>query len=196
MNSDIFNKIYKLHKRKLKYLLIPNKKLLICFSGIPGSGKTYIAKILEKRYKGVRVNSHDIGKIILELVKLKKINKNTDAKKLQNDYQLWLLRKSLFKNDLIILDRGIDREYDKVFKVARKKGFSIFVIKLRVSENILKNRLKRREEENVINYLRALERWKREFKEFGKKAMTDIIIDNNYDLDLKELFKRLDKLVR
>ena len=43
---------------------VPNKKLLICFVGIPGSGKTYLAKIIEKKFKGIRINSDNLRKVI------------------------------------------------------------------------------------------------------------------------------------
>jgi len=67
MNKQLFGKIHKKYIKKLKHLNIPHKKLMICFSGFAGSGKTYIAKIVEKKYKGVRIRSDDIRKIIIDM---------------------------------------------------------------------------------------------------------------------------------
>jgi adenylylsulfate kinase-like enzyme len=63
-NSSVFEEIYKKHSKILENKNIKNEKLIICFSGIPGSGKTTVAKKLERRYRGVRINTHDLGKII------------------------------------------------------------------------------------------------------------------------------------
>ncbi|MEK6922851.1 MAG: hypothetical protein AABX08_03565 [Nanoarchaeota archaeon] len=50
VSNNILEQIYKKHRIKLENISIKNKKLLICFGAVPGSGKTHIAKILEKRY--------------------------------------------------------------------------------------------------------------------------------------------------
>ncbi len=66
--TQSIGRIYKEHLKHLKNKNISNnKKAVICFSGIPGAGKTYIAKILEKRYKGVRIRSDDIREIVKKL---------------------------------------------------------------------------------------------------------------------------------
>jgi len=196
MEKNIFRKIYEKHSRFLKHRKVrSNKRLIICFSGISGSGKTSLAKILEKRYKGVRVNSHRVGKIIRELIILGFIKKKSDAKKLQDDYQLWLIGNSQFRNCLIILDRGIDRKYEEVFRIAGKRGYKVFIIRLNVSEKTLRKRILIKNKENAENYFKSFDRWKREFREFGKKIKSDIILENEEKPDLKLLFRRLDKLV-
>ncbi|MCH7567860.1 MAG: AAA family ATPase [Nanoarchaeota archaeon] len=197
MEKDIFEKIYKKHSRFLKHKKVrSNKKLIICFSGIPGSGKTSLAKILEKRYKGVRINSHRIGEIMQELVSKGVINENIAGRKLQVDYQIWLLEAHLFTNNLIILDSGIDRKYNEVFEIARRKGYEIFIIRLNVSEKNLRKRILIRNKENARNYFKSFNKWKREFKEFGKKVNSNIILENEGEVDLVLLFKKLDRLAR
>ena len=47
--KDLFKLIYEKQKKNFKNINIKNEeKIIISFSGVPGSGKTYIAKILEK----------------------------------------------------------------------------------------------------------------------------------------------------
>ena len=63
MNDVLFTKIYQQHIKQLKNVFCVNKKLLVCFSGVPGSGKTTLAKKLERKYKGVRINTDDLRDI-------------------------------------------------------------------------------------------------------------------------------------
>ena len=197
MEKNVFREIYKKHSRFLKNRKVRgNKKLIICFSGIPGSGKTVLAKILEKRYRGVRINSHRIGKIMQELVSKGVINENIADGKLQIDYQIWLLEEHPFTNNLIILDSGVDRKYREVFEVAKQNGYGVFVVRLHVSEKILRKRILIRNKENARNYFKSFDRWKREFREFGKKVSSNIILEDKGEIDLRLLFKELDKLLR
>ncbi len=47
--NKIFKQIYHKHLKFLRNLdFSKNKRLIICFAGVPGSGKTRIAKVLEK----------------------------------------------------------------------------------------------------------------------------------------------------
>lgn len=51
MEEYIFRKIFKEYEKQLKNLFEPHRKLIICFAGVPGSGKTYLAKNLKKDIK-------------------------------------------------------------------------------------------------------------------------------------------------
>jgi 2-phosphoglycerate kinase len=82
--EDIFKEIYGRHCIDLNNLNVRNKRVAVCFSGIPGSGKTTIARVLEKRYKGVRLNGDDIGKIIRNLIEEGVFGNEIDIEKLKN----------------------------------------------------------------------------------------------------------------
>ena len=60
----IFEKINKRFFPKLKNTNTNNLPFIIAFSGVPGSGKTTISKILEKKYKGVRIDNDELRDII------------------------------------------------------------------------------------------------------------------------------------
>lgn len=110
--------IHEKYTKKLKNLSVPHKKLMICFSGFSGSGKTHIAKILEQRYKGIRIRSDNIRTIISNL------NPNitdTDKDKIVYEYLERLFENREFKNKLLILDRGIDRKYKRTFSIFKNK---------------------------------------------------------------------------
>lgn len=188
--KNLTRKIYKIHKRQLKNTSISHKKLLICFSGIPGSGKTHISKILEKKYLGVRIRSDDIRSIVKKLnIKIKDIDRITYA------YLEWLFNNYSFKNNLIILDKGIDRKYEETFSIFKKKRYKIFVIRLQVSRRISEKRVAKHGKPDE-NYINNIDRWIKEWKNFGRKVKSNIIIRNEQNLNLKPLFSKLDKLIR
>ncbi len=195
-NNLLFNKIYKIHFKKLKNLNVLHKKLIICFSGIAGSGKTYIAKILEEKYKGVRIRTDDIREIVGRLMKKFKLNAE-DKDPIVYGYVGWLLKNNKFKNKLIILDKGIDREYKEIFKFSKEKGYKLFIIRLVASRKVLDKRVFGRSGGIDEHYYNEINRWTNEWKKFGKKIKSDIIIKNDKDnkLNLTPLFKKLDKLI-
>ncbi len=192
MNEQFFKEIYKKHIKKLENLLVPHEGLMICFSGIAGSGKTYIAKILEKKYKGVRIRNDDIREIVAEL------DENKDIDEATYGYFDWFFKNYSFRNKLIILDRGIDRGYGEVFPFFKKMGYKIFVIRLKVSEKAYERRIIKKLGGLDDNYLNRIEDWKRQYREFGERVRPDITIKNEKDdeLNLEPLFKKLDSLVK
>jgi predicted kinase len=191
MDKELLNKIYKLHIKQLKNLSIPHKKLVICFSGIAGSGKTYIAKILEEKYNGVRIRNDDIREII------RGINKEIDIDEAVYNYLGWFSNNYKFQNELLILDSGIERKYLELFPYFKKKGFVIFIIRLKVHEKVYQRRIIEKLGKLDNNYLTRIKSWKKQYKEFGKRIKSDIIIKNNKDnrLNLNNLFKKLDKFI-
>ncbi|MEK6842580.1 MAG: AAA family ATPase [Nanoarchaeota archaeon] len=174
----------------LKNIGVHHKKLLICFSGIPGSGKTHIAKIIEKKYFGVRIRSDDIRNIIKKLK-----NKEKNVNKITYKYLDWLFKNYSFKNKLIILDKSIDRKYKETFSIFRKKRYKIFIIRIKTSKKISKERVSKLGKLNE-NYINNIERWLYEWKGFEENVKSDIIIKNENNLNLKPLFFKLDKLIR
>jgi dephospho-CoA kinase len=184
--------IHEKYTKKLKNLLVPHKKLMICFSGFSGSGKTYIAKILEERYNCVRIRTDDLREIIIKLSP--KISA-TDKDRIIYKYLEELFENWKFKNKLLILDRGIDRKHKKTFSIFKKQGYKIFIIRLNVSKKTAFKRAFERNKGPDQHFINEINRWIKEWKDFGKNVKSDIIIKNEGKLDLKPLFKKLDKLV-
>lgn len=190
--AELIKEIYSIHLKQLNYLDVPHKKLAICFSGIAGSGKTHIAKILEEKYKGVRIRNDDIRNII------HRINKDTeDIDALTYEYLSWFYKNNKFKNGLIILDSGIERKHEELFSFFKKEGYKVFIIRLKVSEKVYEQRIKNKLGQLDQNYIDRIDDWKKQYKEFGKKFKPDILIENEKDgkLDLEPLFRKLDKLL-
>ena len=188
MNNQKFTKISNKYYPYIKNKNIKNKKLAICFSGVPGSGKTSIAKILEDKYKAVRINKDDIGKIINSL-NLTNTNKKED---LSYQYINQLISNYPFSNHLIIIDRSIDRTHNETFKILRKFGFKIFIIRIKVSKSIAIKRIKKRNYKNFQVWMSKINKWFSDYNKSGKMIKANINLDDN-NLDLEEMYKKLDK---
>jgi len=162
-NQSIIEEISKIHSAQLKNTSIKNKKLLICFSGIAGAGKTYIAKILEERYRGVRIRSDDIRDIVRSLG-------SGGIDNITYKYLEWFFNNYHFKNGLMILDKGIDRKYKETFSLFSKKGYKIFIIRVKVSRKLSEERIRKKLGKLDENYINSIDRWINEWEEFGKKG--------------------------
>jgi predicted kinase len=192
MEEKKFQKIFSEHKKILNNLETEQTAgLVICFAGIPGSGKTTIAKELEKKYNAVRINSEDLGKIVKRTV-----GELPDGNTVQNNYQIYLLENWPFANKLVIVDSGIERRYEKVLDSAKKSGLDLFVIRLDVSENILRRRIQDREGKNAPAYFNSFDRWKREFKSFKDSVEVDFVLDNGGELEMEALYELLDERLK
>ncbi len=183
-----FKKIYKEHKKQLKNLNVQNKKLIICFVGIPCSGKTYIAKKIEKKYNAVRINSDDIRKIIDKNI----TKKEEDGEIILGEHILNLLKNPVFTNKLIILDRGIERNYEDILKISKSKRWNMFIIKMVVPKNLIIKRIEIKDRERLEKHPEDIKRWFKEYKIFNKNIKADFVFKN--DSDLERLFERLDEI--
>ena len=185
--KEIINQIHEEYSKQLKNVSVPHNKLVICFSGIPGSGKTHISKILEKRYKGVRIRGDSIRQIVKNL--------GLEIDKYTYNYLEWLDYNYSFKNKLMILDGGMDRRYRRTFQVLKNNGYRIFIIRLKASKEKAQERVFAMHGGYEQHFVDNIDRWIMENKEFGKNVKPDIEIENENKLNLKPLFLKLDKLI-
>ena len=169
-----------------------NKKIIIAFSGVPGSGKTTIAKKLEQKYKGVRINNDKLGQIINNLVKKYQKDLIGDTRIYLEEYLQNLLMEYNYKNGLIILDSGIDRRYKQIKKIAALKGYELFIIRIKTTRENLEKRILKRNKENSKGYLDNLDKWFKDYKNCAKDLKANVILDNSKNLDIKYLFSMLD----
>lgn len=187
------NKIYSQHVKTLKNLILSKNRIIICFSAVPGSGKTTIAKLIEEHYNGVRISNDEIRAIIHDL---KKDALNDEVQEILREYLSFFLEKYDYLNKLMILDSGIDRKYPILKKLADNRGFRMIIIKINVNLDKIISRIKNRNPKSYQGYLESMNRWIRENEEFNKNNKADIIMDNNQSLDKEKLFLELDKLIK
>ncbi|MEK6894075.1 MAG: hypothetical protein AABX10_01285 [Nanoarchaeota archaeon] len=191
----LFNKILDIHKTQLNYLNISHKKLLICFSAIPAAGKTHISKILEEKYKAVRINNNSIREIIKSIIPGTKNEILDKRQEILQDYLLWFLNNYSFLNKLIIIDSGIDRKYSKIKEFADKNDFDLFLIHLKVSREVAyKRAILRNGGKEDSNFTQNIERWIKENKKLLSNVLPDILLDGE-NLKLEELFSNLNRII-
>lgn len=184
-----FKKIYKKHASKLKNLNKVNKKLLICFAGIPCSGKTALAKKIERKYKAVRISNNDLRRIINKYITKKEDKREAILK----EYVLDLLKNSPFANRLVVLDSGIERKYKDILKISKSKKWKMFIIRMIVPKSSIIKRIKIKDIKRFENHPEDIKRWFKEYKEFNRKYKSDFIFKSNKDL--KKLFTKLNSIL-
>ena len=106
------------------------QQFIITFSGVPGTGKTNIAKNLEEKYKAVRINNDYIREIIRN-EKLAEFELETEQ--LLQEYNFDLTTKIPFQNKRIILDKSMDRRYEWFLGVCESNNLKYFLIRLNVN---------------------------------------------------------------
>lgn len=194
---DKFEQIFQQQQPKLKYLKHHNKKVIICFSGVAGTGKSQLATAIEKRFRGIRISNDDIRQIIDRL----SMAENPDMKQqLLDNYwkQFLLIHLSKESNGLIIRDSSIDRKYDDVKQVADRLGYQMFVIVLKVPRNQIEARIKQRHKSkhNYQAYFDNLDRWFDDNRKLLSRIVPDIEIDNTSQKDWPSLFDAIEQILK
>jgi hypothetical protein len=180
---DILEIIFKEHIKKLKNLKYKKNKLIVCFSAIPGSGKTFIAKKIEKKLKAVRISNDEIRIIIKKFY-------GEDPQDILHKYLRHFFNKYSFNNKMIILDMGIDRNFDLIEDFAKRKKYKVIIVRIVSSMNKIREAIKVRNKKSseFKKYFKQIPRWIDENERFNKTHKADIVIHNKFEqLDLKAL---------
>lgn len=186
-DQNFVEQIYKEHKETLDNTAFTKKPLIICFSGTPGMGKSFVAKILEKKYSAVRISTDEI-RAILHTHKL-------DPKQHEEffrQYFIYFFKQYLEPNRFFILDFSIDRRYKDLFPFFEKKEIPFMVIRLQVSRETVMLRLQNREGDAAAPYLAKLDTWWHDYAAFGEKFTQSYVLDTNNTLGLTDLFSWID----
>lgn len=165
------------------------KRMVITFAGVPCSGKSIVSEEIEKRYGGIRINFDDVMRTISGKDLVNTIEQN---EKMKNLFTYSILKNPPFKNKLLILDRSIDREYENLLKVCNENKWDYFVIQLEITKQEAIKRIKKRNPDNLNNWLPRIDKWFNEHERFKKKVKSDILIKET-SFNLKSLFDKLDK---
>jgi len=154
-----------------KYKNFDQPKLVICFSGIPGSGKTTLAAELEKKLKAIRVSNDDIRSVI-ESDAVTNRDQREDLKEKFLDWFFVEVKK--WPNGTILLDSGIDRRYLELKQ--RFNDYKFFVISIEISKELAIERLKARQghRSKLQPMLDSMDRWITDKKEFDNKYSSEV----------------------
>ena len=149
--------VFQRYSRTLRNLETSNKKkVFLLFSGVPGSGKTTLARRIERRYDAVRISSDEIRSLLqAEGPGISDAEKQDCMKAI---LYLCLGRCAETDNGLLILDASIDRSYPDVFSWCSNRGYLPYVIALRLSKEDAMKRIRGRDSENYERFYERLDR--------------------------------------
>lgn len=217
MDKKLINKILTEHKKIINNNDVGNPKIAICFSGTPASGKTFLAKKIEKEFNGIRLNNDELRIIlsnftneynfsrkdlmiwekVFETSNIEKINKKhgfteneLKIESLLREYMGCLQKKYMFRNGLLIFDSSFDRTYKITFPILEESGFKIFVIRMPFSKKLF---ITREEERNgdMDFFIKNIDRWKKDYDNFNADIDPDFIFNDN----IEELMDAIRKII-
>lgn len=184
--------LFKQHCTLLKNTDIQQAPFVITFSGTPGMGKSFIAKLIEERCCAVRVSTDEIRSLLASLD-----IKPADYDQALFSYFTYFMQHYTLPNKRIIVDASIDRKYKQVFAYLKKNKVNYLVVRLEVPRELIIERIKQREGIKAEFYYKNLDGWLKDYEEFGKKNVADITFDNStcgaYDNLIDQISMHLSK---
>lgn len=180
---------------------LPNKDMdnakpyLICFSGIPESGITQLAKRIAEKYKGVLVDKDQCRSLVYQNEKNENIQQVED---ILDEYMGHFLENlTRLPNKLLIWDASIDRRANKYHEFADKNGYAMFVISMDTSKDQILAQIKERRDPKTAKWFyNQMDRWTEDYKKYNEAGQIDFVIKNKSKEDIKNLFEELNKLLK
>ncbi|MEX0668416.1 MAG: AAA family ATPase [Candidatus Saccharimonadales bacterium] len=185
-----FPEILAQHIQQLDNLEVENPKLMVCFAGPPGSGKTTLARAIEDKYKGVRISTDDIRKLIADFKSGLSIDQSNDIARTYHDFLL--NRLGDIPNGLLVIDSGIERKYEQVSTAARENGYELVVIDIFLPKDVLETRIKQ-SKSNPQDYLPFLDNWIKDHEAFREAEEADFVVDE--DTKIEEVVKVAEEIL-
>jgi len=175
-----------LHERMVSRLCnteLEHEPFLVCFSGVPLSGKTTMAKLLQYRYGMVRLRTDTVREVIGEM--------EEDLEPYA--YVRYFLSNHGFPNHRIVVDASIDRLYEDVAAICEEQEIPMFVIRLPIPED-LGQRARERSGEEWEQWIDRMDKWKADYRRAGEMIDFDFVFEA--EGGMKELMDELDALLR
>lgn len=112
---------------------VGNPRLMVLFSGPPGSGKSVLAKLIEKEFSAIRLENDAIRSLVHAHYPKMSLDEKAEIT-LKCMYKCWdrLLTKS--SNGLWVIDASIDRKYQTASNFAQQNNFRELIIALSLTE--------------------------------------------------------------
>lgn len=136
---------------------VTNPKLLIYFLGVPGSGKTTLAKMLEQEFEAIRISKDDI--ITILRTNFPQLRIPELARLVNSQLEMILTEIARFPNGLVILDKSADRQYQVVQKYAKKNNYQTYIINLDPPRYLVEQRIKKRSPNDYQYWLANMNDW-------------------------------------
>ena len=125
------------YRPTLQNLNVSHPRIMILFSGPPGSGKSTVAKAVAKRFKAIRLENDAIRIIATELFPEFNLQQKTGLCYAYMN-KLWPELIETVPNGLLVIDASIDRQYEEIFKFTEKHNFKTILFAVKTPESIHK----------------------------------------------------------
>lgn len=189
VSEETLEIIFKQHCAGLENTDIQQKPFIIMFSGIPGMGKSFIAKQLADVYQAVCIKTDDIRSLISAQSEVLKSSYDL----ILQQYFAYFLKHYNCPNKRIILDASIDRKYKQLFPYFEKNNINFLVIRLVVTRDLIIERLKDREGQAARWYLNNVDSWFHDYEQFGQDYKNYLLFENTERPDLNLLITQINK---
>lgn len=176
LNNNEFAQILRNYCESKPFINGKNDKVMIAFLGIPCSGKTTLAKALEKELKGLRISKDEI---VNEFMKIHPdISKSVISGQINQNWNNIFTLIQQYPNQLLILDTSLDRKYKKVLEILVNHNYKAIIINLEIDRELVLERLKQRNPDNYEDWYKYVNQWEREHEGAVANIDPDLKIRN------------------
>lgn len=192
LKQEYLNKI----KKDLKKFKSGSKTYSIGLIGLPGSGKTYFARLLSKKLSLYIANADEV-RLFLTKKEIKDPLQQRIAEIICEARTVFL-----YKNKInFILDTDLINFYEKAKKYAKENNAEIFIIKLKCSEKLIFERIKLRDKgidptnPSPASFDKYFERKEQHYKKQKIDVFYEIDTSKKLELQIKKLIKKIRKQI-
>lgn len=193
-NQDLFAELDKLFLPTLRHVRhAGHPKLMVVFSGPPGSGKSRVAQAIENHFRGLRLENDAIRTLVAQHYPELGFEERNELVYHYGVHMGNYLAKHA-PNGLWIIDSSIDRRHNFFYDFAKQHGFATLLIAMDIPEDIHRSWITQggdRPFSSLANYLRLMPQRRQEQAEFLAAHKPDLILRPGYDMAM--VFKAVEE---